>query len=226
MFFVKQFLLNLFFIVSKKIKQTVAWYIFCKGKSMEKIMKKNMLIIFSSLGIILSSFTAQADCIQSYAEALIPLKAQRNKNTAASVTLTVMTIIFPPAGIAKLGAYSAKGFLTYDGTKRYISFSDLADMQQIIEEAYVEEGEKLRFVTEVVNEENPHVTVKDIAQSIVTNNEANLYCRDNNLSITKDLFLSLGVSEQLAEKKSKFFSRLQAEKFATPATEVSPIIGH
>jgi len=189
-------------------------------------MKKNILAIFMSLGIILSSFAAKADCIQSYAEALAPLKAQRTKNTAASVALTVMTIIFPPAGIAKIGAYSAKGFLTYDGTKRYISFSDLSDMQQIIEEAYLEEGEKLQFVTEVVNEEKPDITMKDIARSIVKNNEDNLYCNDNYLSVTKDLFISLGVSEQLAEKKSKFFSRLQAEKSAAPTATVSPIIGH
>lgn len=188
-------------------------------------MKKNLLAIFISLGVSLSPLITNADCIESYADALATTKEKQTKNTAASVALTVMTLIFPPSGIAKIGAYSAKGFLTYDGTKRYISVSDLSDMQQILEQAYLEEGEKLQFVTEVISEENSGTTIQEVAKIIVLNNENNLYCADNNLSVTKDLLLSLGVSEKLAEKKSKFFSRIQAQKSAGQQT-ISPLIGH
>lgn len=182
-------------------------------------------LVFFLIFVVMRSVVVEASCLASYTSAIAELKTKQKANTTSSVALTLVTLIFPPSGIAKIGAYSAKGILSYDGTKRYISLSDLGDMKELIEEAGVGEGEELDFVYKVVREENPHASLQDVAQKIFNDDLNNLYCADNNLAVMKDVLLSLGVSEDLAAKRAKFLARHQAEKEAK-GHQIHPIIGH
>lgn len=173
---------------------------------------------------LLSSMVVQASCIESYTSAIAELKQKQKKAMGSSAALSVAMMVFPPAGIAKLGVYSARGLLTYDGSKRYIQITDLTDMRDLIRQAAVGQGEQLDFIFKVAQEEIQQLSLQDIAKQIVNDNADQLYCAENNLSGLIDVLVSLGVSEKLAYDRARFFSRKQAPNPDPDA--INPLVGY
>lgn len=186
-------------------------------------MKKYFSLIIA-VAAFFAAANSSATCLGNYHDAITELREKNVDTTKASFGIGLAMLIFPPAGIAKLGAYSVRGVLTFNGTKRFITIYELENMKNILMQTNSQDGKEIEFVYSLVKESYPQATISEVAQKIKEADRQGIYCANNQLMLLKELLVSLGVSEEVAEVRAKYFYMREAR--FRPQAEVHPLIGH
>lgn len=183
-------------------------------------MKSVRYFAFLFVVSALISAISRADCLEKYDEMVGAVKAKQIKNSSTSMALTVATLFFPPAGIAKIGIYAVQSKLSFDGAKNFINLTDLQRSQGAIEQARMGSGKDLEYVHKVVREEFPNATLESVAENIFINNQGDFYCPSDTLASLEDILLMEGVSPDRAREGARLWSGIRAEEFEGPKASI------
>ncbi|GIL17443.1 MAG: hypothetical protein BroJett040_11940 [Oligoflexia bacterium] len=171
--------------------------------------KKNIFVLPLSVLLVAGLVSkAQATCDEHYAGLIAVEKEKQLMHTMKSTGLTILTLLFPPAGIAKVGSVALSSKMTIDGVKGYASIDELERIQRIFQQAETEKGEDLEHVHRLVMQERPETSLAWVAREIRSRNIDEFYCTEAGLTNYPDLLMSLGVSEELAKKSLGLFGEV------------------